>query len=264
MAKKKKGRRGLRALLFALLGLALAVFINFIPTFRLKTPSMRELPGKHAVVHYEREEDAARDVFALAEAQGGDLKEQLGIEGDKAVNIYLYDRQSTLQTKKYGFAAALLGLDWYIGDNVGDNALLVSPGGEYAVHGYEDVRQAALHEMVHAYNYHINPRMPYWIDNGVAGWLSGQTPNMYWERMRLPSLKDTRVFGLLSPVRFARFDGYAFSYMYIKYLADTYGWDAVRTLLHTGDYPAAFGVGEEAIYENWANYMAQSYGVTGN
>ncbi len=37
------------------------------------------------------------------------------------VNVYIYDYQNAMQAKKYGYVAPLLGLDWYIGDNIGTN-----------------------------------------------------------------------------------------------------------------------------------------------
>lgn len=107
----------------------------------------------------------------------------------------------------------MLGLDWYIGDNVAEHVLLLSPAGDAKEHSYEEIRQAVLHEMVHAYNHPVNPDMAYFLDNGIAGYLSEQTPSMYWERMKPPTFRDTQVFGLLAPLKFARYDGYAFSYM---------------------------------------------------
>ena len=53
--------------------------------------------------------------------------------------------------KKYGFVAPLLGLDWYIGDNIGTDVILTSPANPGDVHTYDNNKHAVLHEIVHAY-----------------------------------------------------------------------------------------------------------------
>ncbi len=45
------------------------VVIHLIPTARLRTKGMYEIEGDWVNVYYETEEEAARDVFELAEAK---------------------------------------------------------------------------------------------------------------------------------------------------------------------------------------------------
>jgi len=250
----------LRAAAFVLAALVLLALVNFFPTFSLKTPGMQALSGQYVTVFYETEQSAAEDVFALAEARGGELAELLGLQQTKPVEIFIYDQQSVMQTKKYGLVAPLLHLDWYIGDNVGARVLLTSPANPGPAHTYEDNRTAALHELVHAYNSLLNPKMTYWIDNGLAGYLSGQKPSYPVATYALlPTLEQTRVAGALAPVTFANFSGYEYSYTYVEYLDKTYGWDAVKSFARSGDYLSAFGASEEAIYDGWTAFVTNSY-----
>ncbi|HWQ98829.1 MAG TPA: hypothetical protein VN538_12170 [Clostridia bacterium] len=260
MKKRSVCSRILRAAAFVLAALALLALVNFVPTFSLKTAGMRELSGTHVTVFYEHEQAAAKDVFALAEARGGELADLLGLQQTKSVEIFVYDQQSVMQTKKYGLIAPLLHLDWYIGDNIGAKVLLTSPANPGPAHTYDDNRTAALHELVHAYNSLLNPDMTYWVDNGLAGYLSGQKPSYpVASYSPLPTLEQTRVSGPLAPVTFANFGGYEYSYTYIEYLADTYGWDAVKALAKNGDYPAAFGADEAAVYAAWTVFVKDTY-----
>ena len=51
----------------------------------------------------------------------------------------------------------VLGLDWYIGDNIGTDVILTSSANPGKVHDYDNNKYAVLHEIVHAY---INVKNP--------------------------------------------------------------------------------------------------------
>ena len=260
MKQHSKKKKLLSAAAYLLAALLLLALINFLPAFSLKTPDMRQLSGTHVTVFYEKEEDAAKAVFELAEARGGELATLLGVPQTKPVELYIYDHQSVMQTKKYGLIAPLLHLDWYIGDNVGAKVLLTSPANPGSVHDAASVRNAVLHELVHAYNSLLNPKMTYWVDNGLAGYLSGQQPDYpVASYSPVPTLAQTQTRGILTPITFERFGGYAYSYTYIEYLSATYGWDAVKAFAKNGDYRAAFGVDEAAIYDAWTAFVKGAY-----
>lgn len=236
---------------------AILLFLNFIPTFSLGNGKMSVFVGEWVNVYYEEEKAAARDTFELAEKRAEELAKLLGIEKQK-INIYIYDSQKTLQRKKYGLVASFLGLDWYIGDNIGSDVILTSPANPGKKHDYNSVKNAVLHEMVHAYNYILNKEMSYWVDNGIAGYLSNQDPGTEFMKFTsIPTLEQTQIKGLLAPIKFANFGGYEYSYSYIEYLAETYPWDSVRQFAKSGDYEAAFGASEQEIYDGWIEWCKE-------
>jgi len=58
---------------------------------------------------------------------------------------------------------------------------------------------------------------------------------------------------------FGNMGGYAFSYDYIEFLEQQYGWDKVVAYASgDGDYKAVFGFSEDEIYQQWAQSLAQS------
>lgn len=126
-----------RFILGIIVGLCFICFINFIPTFHLKTSQMSLLEGKWVNVYYETEKDAAEDVFQYVDAKTEEIAKKLGFSEKQNVNIYIYDNQSTMQRKKYGYIGPMLGLDWYIGDNIGTNVILTSPANPGKVHDYD-------------------------------------------------------------------------------------------------------------------------------
>ncbi len=250
----------LKIIIYIVGGLLFLALINFIPTFNLNSGNMNVLSGHWVNVYYENEHNAAVDTFELADARAAELADLLGVSGKPDINIYIYDNQSTMQTKKYGLIAPLLGLDWYIGDNIGTNVILTSPANPGKVHDYNNNKNAVLHEMVHAFNSNINPSMTYWVDNGLAGFLSQQIPNSNsLTYQSVPTLEQTRVSGLFAPMIFADFGGYDFSYTYIDYLVKTYSWDCVSAFARTGNFERAFDKSEKAIYDEWTDYLADQY-----
>lgn len=68
----------------------------------------------------------------------GSIAQKLGFTEKQDINVYIYDHQNTMQTKKYGLIAPLLNLDWYIGDNRGTDVILTSPANPGEVHDYDN------------------------------------------------------------------------------------------------------------------------------
>ncbi len=255
MARKKKV---LRILLIISGILLIAAVINFIPVFSLKIPGMKVLTGNSLNLFYQTEEAAAKDVFALADEKAHELTQRLGLSPGQKINIYVYDSQKTMQTKKYGYLALMLGLDWYIGDNIGTSVLLTSPANPGKVHNYEDTKQAVLHEMVHGYISLINPDIKLWLTEGMALYLANGEPfyREYLNNMKIPSYEDIHT---TNPVKFSSIGGYTFSHIYIEYLDREYGWDKVMKLIKTQDYEQALGRTDKAIYEEWVGFLKDYY-----
>lgn len=234
------------------------VIINMVPTWNLKTKGMHELEGNWVNVFYETEDEAAKDVFKLADIKAEGIAKKLGFSKKQDVNVYIYDYQSTMQTKKYGYIAPLLGLDWYIGDNIGTNVILTSPANPGKVHNYDNNKIAVLHEMVHAYVSVLNPHIQLWLTEGLALYLSNGEPfyKSYLNSLDIPSYSDIQTE---NPIKFSNIGGYSLAHTYIEYLDITYGWDKVLELIKTEDYIKVFGVSEEGIYLNWVEYLEKYY-----
>ena len=249
---RKSGR--LQVLLGILSALAICLVINFIPTWNLETKDMHVYNGCWVNVYYENEETAAKDVFEYADSATEEIAKQLGFSEKQDVNVYIYDYQSTMQTKKYGYIAPLLGLDWYIGDNIGTSVLLTSPANPGEMHDYDNNKYAVLHEIVHAYISTINEDIDLWLTECMALYLTNGEPfyKEYIEMIGIPSYKDIRSN---NPLTFSNSGGYTFAHTYIEYLDLTYGWENVLKLIETEDYKDCFGKSREEIYNEWVSYI---------
>ena len=247
-------KRVLKIAVIIVFTLALIAAASFIPVLWRKTAGMQTLQGDYVQVYYQQERAAAEDVFILAEDTAAALTAKLELSSPPLIDIYIYDSQRQMQQKKYGLLIPLIGLSWYIGDNIGDDVILTSPASTETAHDADTIKEAALHEMVHAYVYTINPSIRLWLTEGMALYLSNGQPfsSDVLDRMPIPSLEDTRTG---SPLRFSDMGGYTFAHTYIEYLDGAYGWDSVLQLIAAQDYELVFGKSEEAVYEEWADYL---------
>ncbi|MDR0916546.1 MAG: hypothetical protein LBN02_05085 [Oscillospiraceae bacterium] len=238
----------------ALGALLLILIASLITTLRLKTRGMTVLSGDSVNVWFESEKSAAEDVFRLSNERAPEILRKLGFLQKQKVDIFIYDRQYTMQTRKYGLIVPLFGLDWYIGDNIRTNVILTSPANPGKLHDYDNNKNAAIHEMVHAYISKMNPRVKLWLTEGVALYLTNGEPlsGDYLKRASVPTYSDTQSS---NPIRFAKAGGYACAHTYIEYLDRTYGWDAVLALLRTEDYAKIFGKSRRDIYHEWTRYV---------
>ena len=122
--ESRRKRKVGRFILVTIVCLCLICFVNFIPTFNLETSNMSLLEGKWVNV-YERTKRCGWGCVSICRCWNGGCW-KLGFDKKQNINIYIYDHQSTMQKKKYGYIGPL-GLDWYIGDNIGTDVILTSP-----------------------------------------------------------------------------------------------------------------------------------------
>lgn len=251
--KTVKGRN-IKIILGIIISLFLLFFLNFIPALKLETAEMSVLEGNWVNVYYETEKEAAEDVFQYADSETEEIAKKLGFEEKQNVNVYIYDSQSTMQRKKYGIIGPLLGLDWYIGDNIGTNVILTSPANPGKVHNYDNNKHAVTHEIVHAYISVLNPDIHLWLTEGCALYLTNGEGfyKEYLESMPIPTYKETCT---RNPIKFSDCGGYTFANTYIEYLNVTYGWDKVLELIKTEDYEKVLGKSSNEIYEEWVVFI---------
>ncbi len=238
--------------------LVLITAINFLPVISLKTNSMAILDGKWIDAYYETEEAAAKDVFEFAESETKHIADRLGFSEAPDVNVYIYDSQGTMQTKKYGLVAPLLGLDWYIGDNIGTDVILTSPANPGKTHTYDNNKYAVLHEIVHAYVSSLNKNVDLWLTEGCANYLTNGEPfyREYIEQTGIPTYKETCSD---NPLTFYNCSGYTYAHTYIEYIDTTYGWDSVLDIIKGKDYEDVFKKTKADIYNEWVAYITEYY-----
>lgn len=209
--RKLKTKRVLIRTSVVLIIILIIAIIQYIPALILESPDMQAKEGQYAIVYYQKgDEKGAQEVFDLLESKAKEIREKLEFSEPVKTKMYIYKSQSTFQMKKAGLITLFFAPKWYIGDNKGDTALMVSPYTKVAVHDHDSILSAAPHEMIHTINYLINPKLSYWIDNGVAGYLSNQKPqDGMVSSDRVPSFQYVQTE---NEIKFGEIGGYEFSH----------------------------------------------------
>lgn len=237
------------------------VIIQTIPVMMLKPFGAKEQKGSYVTVYYQTgDEKGAGEVFTYLEKTAGQIRSKLQFSSPKPTEVFLYPEQKSLWIRKYGLITLIGAPDWYIGDNKGEKVLLVSPYARLKGNDndHDSILEAATHELVHTINYQLNPRLSYWLDNGVATFLSAQSPPPGFVRdIPVPSLAEMKS---QDEKQFGNIGGYQYSYTYIDFINSQYGWNAVLDLV-TGKktYQEIFNKPEQDLYQEWRSYLKKTY-----
>lgn len=209
----------------------------------------------NVVVFHENERTETLDeIGAMIDSTSRATREFFGMEIPRRT-LYVYANQKEMQRQRHPVAATILRLDWYIGDNIGERALIVSPNTPLKVHSYRSVMNAIPHEYVHTVVYAINPRCPLWVNEGLALYLT----NGNGVSLSRASMPPKRVFTSDNPLYFEKHNGYFFADKFIEFLERAYGHESVLALARTGDYGAVAGKGLDRLYDEWADYLKKNY-----
>lgn len=247
----KKTKKRILIFIGVLFCVVFMILINFIPTFSLQTSDMKALNGDWVTVYYEKEEEFIDDVFTYTEKEAPKIAKKLGLIDKQEINLYIYQKKSTMQTKKYGYIALFMNLDWYVNDFIGNNVIISSPENKQ----YDkDIKTKTLHGVIHAYINLINPDVSLWLAEGTALYLLKGKTELGESRQlsEIPSYFDTLIN---SPICFYKYCEPSFAQTYIEYLDVTYGWEKVMQLIETENYEACFNKSQKEIFQEWINHI---------
>ncbi|KAB3525513.1 hypothetical protein [Alkaliphilus serpentinus] len=248
--KKKKGR-----LFMIVTSVLLLLVLQTLPAFILKPWGSKTLKSYFINLYYQpSDEKGAREVFDLLSEKSDEIYEKMKFPREEPIDVYIYKTQNQLAIREAGFITLTFAPSWHIGDSHWGNIMMVSPNTPVKGHTHDSILTATLHELVHAINYRINKKLSYFWDNGLATYLAGQIPDDYDYKSRtIPSISD---MDTNNGLKFASMGGYAFSYKYIEFLDNIYGWDKVIAYAAgQGSYEEVFGKSESQIYDEWCIYL---------
>lgn len=249
----KKERRKKTMVILAFI--VVFAIIQTLPVFFLKPMGFKTMVDENIEMYYAPGvQKGAEEVFELLQLKSSEIKDKMNVKFDEPTKVYIYKTQSQLAIREAGFVTLLIAPSWHIGDSHNGNIMMVSPYTKVKGHTHESILNATLHELVHAINYQINPKLSYFWDNGLATFLSNQKPSESdLKSHSIPTFKQLKTDNGLE---FGNMGGYAYSYSYIEYLDETYGWDKLLAFASGGKtYEEVFGKSELDIYNDWCNYL---------
>ncbi|MDF2484260.1 MAG: hypothetical protein K0R46_428 [Herbinix sp.] len=236
--------------------LVLAI-VQTLPVFFMKPWGSKILSNAAIILNYQPgDEDGAHEVFELLKDKSDFIYDKMDYVREEPVKVYLYKTQFQLAIREAGLITIAFAPPWHIGDSHNGNIMMLSPNTPIEAHTHDSILTATLHELVHSIVYRINDDLSYFWDNGLATYLAEQFPEPeYYDIDKIPSIQDMHTENGL---KFGEMGGYAYSYFYIQYLDQTYGWDKIVAYAKgEGDYEQIFNQSEEEIYDEWVQYLAE-------
>lgn len=237
-------------------GIILLLILQTLPVFFPRPLGSKALEDERIILYYlPGDEKGANEVFELLNAKSDEIYKKMNFQSPGQIQVNLYPTQWQLAIREAGFATLIIAPPWHIGDSHNGNIMMVSPYTPVSVHTHDSILMATLHELVHSIVFHVNPNLSYFWDNGLATYLSGQTPeDGMLGAMPVPSIEQMHTDNGLV---FGNMGGYAFSYDYIEFLDQTYGWDKVVAYASgNGGHEDVFGYSESEIYQQWSESLA--------
>ncbi len=171
--------------------------------------------------------------------------------------LYVYKDQREFQGQKHRLLSLFVHPDWYIGDNIGETALIVSPATAVRGHSRESILAAIPHEYVHTVVHSINPDCPLWINEGAALYLTNGRGRKIDPENDLPPIK---IFTSRNSLYFAKHGGYSYAQTFIEYVEARWGREKAVELVERGDMEAVLGLPLQAAYDGWAAYLRERAG----
>lgn len=251
MKKKNKSKKA-AVIIICIIAIAL---VQTLPVFFPKPLGSKSIIADNISLYYQSgDEKGANEVFELLNEKSDEIYTKMNFVSNTPTNVYLYKTQWQLAIREAGFITLIIAPPWHIGDSHNGNIMMVSPYTPVKVHSHDSILTATLHELVHSIVYQVNPNLSYFWDNGLATYLSEQKPEQAMiEAMPVPTLQDMHTDNGLE---FGEMGGYAFSYNYIEYLDQTYGWEKVVNYASgKGSYEEIFNRSEEDIYTDWCQHL---------
>ncbi len=206
------------------------------------------------IFHQGEKAETLDEIGSMLDSTNRVARDFFGVDIPKRT-LYVFADQLEMQKQKFSDNPAMLGLDWYIGDSIGDRVLIVSPNAPLKVHTYRSVMDAIPHEYVHTVVYAINPRCPHWINEGVTIYLSNRQP-VSFARDPIP---PKRAFTMNDSLYFEKHNGYIYADKFIEFVERNYGRESVLGLVRTGDYAASTGKGINRLYDEWVAFLEENY-----
>lgn len=249
MKKKRK------TTIIVLASILVVAVLQTLPIFFVSPLGAKIMRNDFINLHYlAGDEDGANEVFNLLVEKSEGIYDKMNYERKEPIKVYVYKTQNQLALREAGFITLTFAPSWHIGDSHNGNVMMVSPNTKVKGHTHDSIMLATLHELVHSINYRINKNLSYFWDNGLATYLSEQTPaKADYRSLPMPSIKEMKTDNGLV---FSNYGGYAFSYLYIEFLDNVYGWDKVVSYASgEGNYQEIFHKTEEELYDEWCNYV---------
>lgn len=188
------------------------------------------------------------------------IKKSLEYNLKKKIHINIYKN-----VKEFHCAMGIPNApDWFRA--CGDDSIHIVPK-EY----FNDIpiENVIAHELVHIVLHNISSDIPKWLDEGIASYIAavcyedirGKTYTKKVINNNLYNGKIPNIIELSSDLtKFGDNNGYEYSYTFIEFLIDIYGYDKLNMLIRdVTNFENVFKMDYIDAYNSWINYLKEKY-----
>lgn len=253
MANKQK-RSWLRWVLIlvgVISGLLLIAFFGLKKN--INTGSMKHTESRNFSLYYQTlSDDAIKDIFSAVQEIHDAYADDYGLPDTMQTTIVVYSDPAQFKRAYLGYILAWIyrDSDWMVGGAYNDMLVVMSPEVDDGMHSYADKLEIFKHELIHVYNFSLNPMPDMFLDEGLAELLSGQGETEQKPDGPIPSFKEMQSWNFSE---FGENGGYYYSSRFCQYLENKVGLSGVLEILKSGDFA---GVTGKSYEENYADWMA--------
>ena len=233
------------------------------PTSELMNPALGQQKETEHFIFYCTDQDV-EILEVLAETFEGSydrITSDLGKEPPEKIKVYI----SPNLMVHHNAIGRPDDPDWAAGEGRDMCLYMVSPLNPGPAHTYGDMFPIAVHEFTHVVARLFNRRQPSYLSEGIACYEAGQGEGSWYYVQQdkgagtLPFLEE--MDGWKSFVNMSGYDAgraYAYGGIFVDFVVEEFGFDAVVSLLEGKPQTEAFGMGMEEANEKWMEYL-ESY-----
>lgn len=175
---------------------------------------------------------------------------------DKQVKVVLYSSARALHEAQGQPDAP----DWLVGQARSNGEIWMVYPYNSTVHSYEDMKKILLHEYTHIVIYSVNPFIPSWLNEGIAGYEADQhktqgeiaTLKAEAASKRLPNyltIDDDLSTGIV----------YKYARSVVEYVQSTYALDGLKKLIQNPNVVEVFQISQSDFQEGWRTFIMEKY-----
>ncbi len=152
-----------------------------------------------------------------------------------------------------------LGSEWFVGQAESGEIRMVTPLNPGPKHTFDTILSTAVHEFTHLIIDEITDQeLPAWLDEGIAGYESGQRQSQFIA---------TQIDSSLPTIAELNFNSgtdsniiYAFSYTVVEFIVQKFGYDdVVKLVANEGNFEEVLSMSEEEFEQAWQEFIIAEY-----
>ena len=210
-----------------------------------------KIESEHFQLFYtETDASIAPSLFQKAEQTYAACSKDFQYSFDKPIDLFIYP-----SVEAYHLARNMEDApDWVVAHADSQTIHIVSPSNPGPCHTKKSLKMLLQLEVVESFLFKQfgNESLPRWLLFGTAAAKGGYFIKTF--KPRVPSLEELETS---DTTEFAKVSGFQWSYLFVSYIEQNYGWDKLlQVLANYKKFEEIMGISPKALYQQWLDTAA--------